>query len=660
MARSDPPMHPAFSYEEAFARNIGWLTRQEQQALRAKRVAIAGLGGVGGSHLLTLVRLGVGRFHLADPDRFELANFNRQAGAELATVGRLKVEVMAERARAINPELELRLFPEGVQAGNLDAFLQDVDLYLDGLDFFVLETRRRVFAACERLGIPAVTAAPLGMGAALLCFVPGGMGFEDYFRLEGHPEEEQLLRFLVGLAPAALHRTYLVDPSSVDLARHRGPSTAMACELCAGLAATQALKLLLGRGPVPAAPRGLQLDAYRNRLAVTWRPGGNRHPLQRLALRLARRQLRRPAPAPPPSPPDGPMERVLEAARWAPSGDNAQPWRFRILGERRVLVHARDTRDLCVYDLDGRATHLALGTLLETLAIAAAAEGLRARWRPVPQEDPRELAYEVELGEDGGGGGGDPALAPYIPLRATCRGPLSTRPLTLRERQAIEAAVEPYRLLWWEGRAKARMAALLWRNGLLRLGLPEAYAAHREAVRWGERHSRRGIPEHALGLDPLTRRVMRWAMGSRRRALTLARLGGGWLPALEMDLLPALRCAAHFALLAPEPPAGPEEQVEAGRAVQRLWLTATRLGLRVQPEYTPLVFARYLVDGLPFTRDAASRRRAEAVASRLRDLLGGTEALARAVFLGRIGAGEPPPSRSLRLSLEELVERRET
>ncbi len=352
------------------------------------------------------------------------------------------------------------------------------------------------------------------------------------------------------------------------------------------------------------------------------------------------------------------MERVLDAARWAPSGDNAQPWRFRILGERRVLVHARDTRDRCVYDLDGRATQLALGALLETLAIAATAEGLQARWRPVPQDDPRELAYEVELVEDGRGGTSD--LAPYIPLRATCRGPLSTRPLTRRERQALEAAVEPYQLLWWEGRARRQVAALLWRNGLLRLGLPEAYATHREAVRWGERHSRRGIPEHALGLDPLTRRVMRWAMGSRRRALTLARLGGGWLPVLEMDVFPALRCAAHFALLAPKPPAGPEDQVKAGRAVQRFWLTATRLGLRVQPEYTPLVFARYLVDGQPFTQDTASRRRAGAVASRLRELLGGTEALARAVFLGRIGAGEPPSSRSLRLALEELVERRET
>jgi hypothetical protein len=65
----------------------------------------------------------------------------------------------------------------------------------------------------------------------------------------------------------------------------------MGCELCAGLAATQALKLLLGRGRVLPAPWGQQFDAYENRLHRTWRPGGNRHPLQRLAIRLGERAL---------------------------------------------------------------------------------------------------------------------------------------------------------------------------------------------------------------------------------------------------------------------------------------------------------------------------------------------------------------------------------
>ena len=280
-----------FDYEAAFDRNIGWVTESEQRRLRSCRVAIAGLGGVGGNHLLTLARLGIGAFSLADFDEFSIANFNRQAGASMSTVGAPKLSVMASMARDIQPDMDLRMFPKGVTPENLDDFLEGVDLYVDSLDFFAFDTRRAVFAACERKGIPAITAAPLGMGVAFLAFMPGKMSFESYFQLEGHSHFEQGLRFLLGLAPARLHASDLVDPSRVRLDLQQGPSTGMACMLCAGLAGTQALKILLDRPGIPAAPRGWHFDAYRGRLAHTWLPGGNRNPVQKLKIAIGRRQL---------------------------------------------------------------------------------------------------------------------------------------------------------------------------------------------------------------------------------------------------------------------------------------------------------------------------------------------------------------------------------
>lgn len=281
----------SFSYHTAFSRNIGWITQHEQECLRHKRVAIAGMGGVGGFHLLTLARLGIEKFNISDLDTFELANFNRQAGASMGTLERPKVEILAEMTRDINPESDLAIYPQGVNEGNLQAFFEGVDLYVDGLDFFAFDARERVFAYCAQHDIPAVTVAPLGMSAALLNFLPGGMSFEDYFQLNGRPELEKAVRFLVGLAPALLHRHYLADKTRVNLKERRGPSTIMACQLCAGVAASEALKILLGRGKVWAAPHGIQFDGYRNKLAHTWRPGGNRHPLNRLAITLARHQL---------------------------------------------------------------------------------------------------------------------------------------------------------------------------------------------------------------------------------------------------------------------------------------------------------------------------------------------------------------------------------
>jgi molybdopterin/thiamine biosynthesis adenylyltransferase len=288
-----PSMSISFNYEAAFSRNIGWVTPEEQQTLRNKRVAIAGGGGVGGVHLLTLVRLGVSKFHIADFDRFDVPNFNRQVGAMMSTLDQPKCEVLARMARDINPEVEIKLFPEGVNRQNLPEFLQDVDLYVDALDFFAFDARQQTFAKCAELGIPATTAAPLGMGAALLNFIPGKMTFEEYFQWGDLPEVDKAVRFLIGLSPAALHRSYLVVPSAINLAERRGPSTIMACQMCAGIIGTEALKILLGRGKVWAAPYGIHFDAYQNKLVRTWRPGGNKNPISRLIIKAMTKRITR-------------------------------------------------------------------------------------------------------------------------------------------------------------------------------------------------------------------------------------------------------------------------------------------------------------------------------------------------------------------------------
>jgi molybdopterin/thiamine biosynthesis adenylyltransferase len=286
-------MSALFSYGQAFSRNVGWVTSEEQALLRGKRVAIAGMGGVGGVHLMTLVRLGVGAFHIADFDVFDVVNFNRQAGAAMSTLGQPKVEVMAGMARDINPDIDIKMFPQGVDSTNLADFLAGVDVYVDGLDFFAFAARQATFAACNDARIPAITAAPLGMGTALLNFLPGQMSFERYFGWAGCSDDEKAVRFLVGLAPAGLHRRALVDPSQVNLVERRGPSCIMGCQLCAGVAATEALKILLGRGRVRAAPHGFQFDAYRNKFVHTWRPRGNDHPMQQIALKMGMRQIAR-------------------------------------------------------------------------------------------------------------------------------------------------------------------------------------------------------------------------------------------------------------------------------------------------------------------------------------------------------------------------------
>ena len=277
-----------FNYEQAFCRNIGWFTLEEQASLRSKTVAIAGCGGVGGSHTLTLARLGIGGFKLADFDNFSIENFNRQTGARMSTLEKPKMDITVNDLREINPTAQISRFDKGINDANIDEFLEGVDLYVDSLDFFALEARRLVFAKCSAKSIPAITAAPLGMGTAFLCFMPGQMTFEEYFGMEGKSKIEQYLRFWLGLAPANMQAEYLVDPSRLDLKAQKGPSTSVGCTMSTGVATAYAVKILLNRGEIICAPEGMQWDPFLNEMKTTKLTGGHLDPSFQAKLKEAK------------------------------------------------------------------------------------------------------------------------------------------------------------------------------------------------------------------------------------------------------------------------------------------------------------------------------------------------------------------------------------
>ena len=108
-------------------------------------------------------------------------------------------------------------------------------------------------------------------------FLPGGMTFEEYFQVAGHSAVEKSIRFLVGFAPSLLHRTYLVDPTRVNLQERRGPSTGLACQLCAGVATGEAVKILIGRGKVRGAPRTLPRPSRIFKASPAATPAHNWH-----------------------------------------------------------------------------------------------------------------------------------------------------------------------------------------------------------------------------------------------------------------------------------------------------------------------------------------------------------------------------------------------
>ncbi len=278
--------------QQEFSRNIGLLSEAEQRQLLESRVAVAGAGGVGGLHVLTLARLGVGHFTVADPDTFEAVNISRQFGALHSTIGRNKAEVLGEMVLDINPQAQVRVMPERVDRANLEAFLDGADVFVDGIDFFEIEARRVIFSRCREQGIYALTAAPLGFGATLQVFAPQGMTFDDYFGLrDGMQDFEQIAAFATGLAPRPYHIRYL-DLSKVNLARKTGPAVSPACTLASSLIATETVKVLTGKGRVRPAPCYLQFDMLLGRFVRGRVWLGGRNPLQRLKRWIVKKKAK--------------------------------------------------------------------------------------------------------------------------------------------------------------------------------------------------------------------------------------------------------------------------------------------------------------------------------------------------------------------------------
>ena len=144
-----------------FSRTQLLLGEDAMEKLRNSRVAIFGIGGVGGYVCEALVRSGVGHFDLIDDDKVCLTNINRQIIATRKTVGKYKVEVMKERMQDINPDVEVtghRCFflPE-----NADEFpFEEYDYVIDAVD--TVTAKLELVMKCKEKGVPIISSMGAG------------------------------------------------------------------------------------------------------------------------------------------------------------------------------------------------------------------------------------------------------------------------------------------------------------------------------------------------------------------------------------------------------------------------------------------------------------------------------------------------------------------
>ncbi len=147
--------------EDRFSRTRLLYGKAALEKLAASRVAVFGVGGVGGYVVEALARSGVGALDLIDHDTVSLSNINRQILATDSTVGRLKVEVAAERIRDINPDCQVRTFPVFFLPETRDQFcFSDYDYVVDAID--TVTGKLAIIEYAKEAGVPVISAMGAG------------------------------------------------------------------------------------------------------------------------------------------------------------------------------------------------------------------------------------------------------------------------------------------------------------------------------------------------------------------------------------------------------------------------------------------------------------------------------------------------------------------
>ncbi|MGC1122375.1 MAG: ThiF family adenylyltransferase [Candidatus Methanofastidiosia archaeon] len=252
-------------FEDLFTRNIGVLSPEELEILKASTVALAGVGGVGGIQLVCLARTGIGNFSIADPEKFQSSDVNRQYGATVSTIGLKKVDVLATIVRDINPHATLQLFPSGVTEHNMDEFTNNADIVIDAIEYFALDKKVLLARKARKQHLHLVTSPTWGYGASLVVFSPDSMTFEQFFGTESH--EEFIVkgkRYADRLFP--IKPRYLDPyPYGDDMLEGRKPASVLCLGtlLSAALVVTETLAILLDKRLPVTAPRIIQVDLFR-------------------------------------------------------------------------------------------------------------------------------------------------------------------------------------------------------------------------------------------------------------------------------------------------------------------------------------------------------------------------------------------------------------
>lgn len=144
-----------------FSRTEALIGKENQDKLKKAKVAVLGLGGVGGHTVEALARAGIGHLVLVDYDTYDITNINRQIGALHSTIGRYKVDVMKERILDINPDAIVETYRPEEIVGEESSIVDSTFTYVvDAID--TIKNKITLIEKCKNENVPIITMTGAG------------------------------------------------------------------------------------------------------------------------------------------------------------------------------------------------------------------------------------------------------------------------------------------------------------------------------------------------------------------------------------------------------------------------------------------------------------------------------------------------------------------
>ncbi|MCB9164724.1 MAG: Rv1355c family protein [Flavobacteriales bacterium] len=640
-------------------RNRNKITRAEQELLSSKKVGVIGLS-VGQSVSLTLaLERSFGEIRLADHDTLELSNLNRiRSGVH--EMGTPKVLNTAREIAELDPFLRVSIFPEGITKANMDRFFcegGDLDLLIEECDSVDIKILARQKAKALRIPVVMDMSDRGCLDVERFDLEPARPlmhGWIDHLDLEaaGRPmTNEQKIPYMLPIVGTDTLSTRM-KASMIEMGEtvSTWPQLASAVALGGAMTADVHRRILLGQftasGRWYIDLEALIADQKGNpKEHATTTPMGAVDPEG--IVNAVIREL---------PPVKQPMSRELaeelaHAAALAPSAGNMQPWNF-ILAEGRFFLFHDKVRSRSHWDPDHLMAHIALGTCLENIRLAASAKGiaLSIDTRSAALDD--ALIAVIEAGPVSTPM--EEVLFPWITKRCTNRKVVD-RVLFPSEHEAqlrnvVEFVPGCGLRIFTDPADLERFAELCSRSEKIRLLDP---TGHREffehEVRWTEEEAK----QSGDGLDLATMEMTEGQMAALRIAADPAamRLVDEWRGGRGLQRF-SRKGIANASAVAVVTTRGRAlmDRLEGGRAGQRLWMEANRLGWAVHPISAPV----FLTHAAPLLGDLAEHHRSELamVEKELSRFFTGEDL---PLFMLRLSPAGEPSARSLRLPLHRLL-----